>query len=146
MIFGKHINRCYLRYAPLLLIGLLALAAVDYLQLVIPELYQMVINGMNQGYVVVDGAEHALLIGVKQHIAVTRVHAAHLVHALEHGHIYILTQERVMSNFLARCSQNVQKDGPFSQNSALCSPARMSSCCNSASSSSCPAWSSSFWL
>ena len=59
MIFGKHINRYYLRYAPLLLIGLLALAAVDYLQLVIPELYQMVINGMNQGYVVVDGAEHA---------------------------------------------------------------------------------------
>ena len=55
MIFGKHINRYYLRYAPLLLIGLLALGAVDYLQLVIPELYQMVINGMNQGYVVVDG-------------------------------------------------------------------------------------------
>ena len=27
MIFGKHINRYYLRYAPLLLIGLLALAA-----------------------------------------------------------------------------------------------------------------------
>ena len=57
MIFGKHINRYYLRYAPLLLVGLFALGAVDYLQLVIPELYQMVINGMNQGYVVVDGAE-----------------------------------------------------------------------------------------
>ena len=58
MIFGKHINRYYLRYAPLLLIGLFALAAVDYLQLVIPELYRMVINGMNQGYVTVDGVEH----------------------------------------------------------------------------------------
>ena len=58
MIFGKHINRYYLRYAPLLLIGLFALAAVDYLQLVIPELYQMVINGMNQGYVMVDGTRH----------------------------------------------------------------------------------------
>lgn len=57
MIFGKHINRYYLRYAPLLLIGLLALGAVDYLQLVIPELYQMVINGMNQGYVMVDGVQ-----------------------------------------------------------------------------------------
>ena len=55
MIFGKHINRYYLRYAPLLLLGLLALGLVDYLQLVIPELYQMVINGMNQGYVLVDG-------------------------------------------------------------------------------------------
>ena len=58
MIFGKHINRYYLRYAPLLLIGLLALGAVDYLQLVIPELYRMVINGMNQGYVMVDGVRH----------------------------------------------------------------------------------------
>lgn len=57
MIFGKHINRYYLRYAPLLLIGLFALAAVDYLQLVIPELYRMVINGMNQGYVMVDGVK-----------------------------------------------------------------------------------------
>lgn len=59
MIFGKHINRFYLKYAPRLLIGLLALWAVDYLQLVIPEIYQMVINGMNQGYVMVDGVRHA---------------------------------------------------------------------------------------
>ena len=59
MIFGKHINRYYLRYAPLLLIGLLALGAVDYLQLMIPELYRMVINGMNQGVVSVNGAEYA---------------------------------------------------------------------------------------
>ena len=59
MIFGKHINRYYLKYAPLLLLGLFALASVDYLQLKIPELYQMVINGMNQGYVVLDGAQIA---------------------------------------------------------------------------------------
>ena len=59
MIFGKHINRYYLRYAPLLLIGLLALGAVDYLQLMIPELYRMVINGMNQGVVSVNGADYA---------------------------------------------------------------------------------------
>ena len=59
MIFGKHINRYYLRYAPHLLLGLLALWTVDYLQLVIPEIYQMVINGMNQGYVMVDGVEYA---------------------------------------------------------------------------------------
>ena len=59
MIFGKHINRYYLKYAPHLLIGLLALWTVDYLQLMIPELYQMVINGMNQGYVMVDGVQHA---------------------------------------------------------------------------------------
>ena len=56
MIFGKHINRYYLRYAGLLLIGLLALVAVDYLQLIIPNLYQMVINGINDGAVLVNGA------------------------------------------------------------------------------------------
>jgi len=55
VIFGKHINRYYLRYAPMLLFGLLALIAVDYLQLVIPELYQMVIDGMFAGSVTVDG-------------------------------------------------------------------------------------------
>ncbi len=59
MIFGKHINRFYLKYAPNLLLGLFALWAVDYLQLIIPELYQMVINGMNQGYVMVDGVQQA---------------------------------------------------------------------------------------
>ena len=57
MIFGKYINKYYLKYAPHLLLGLFALWAVDYLQLIIPELYRMVINGMNQGYVMVDGVQ-----------------------------------------------------------------------------------------
>ncbi len=55
MVFGKHINRYYLRYSWLLLLGLAALIMVDYFQLKIPELYQMVINGMNHGQVVTDG-------------------------------------------------------------------------------------------
>ena len=55
MIFGKHINRYYLRFSWMLLLGLGALVMVDYLQLEIPELYQMVINGVNQGYVAVGG-------------------------------------------------------------------------------------------
>ena len=59
MIFGKHINRYYLRFLPLLLGGLIALVAVDYLQLLIPNLYQMVINGINDGYVLVDGVQVA---------------------------------------------------------------------------------------
>ena len=59
MIFGKHINRYYRKYAHWLLLGLIALVAVDYLQLVIPNLYQMVINGINQGYVIIDGAKVA---------------------------------------------------------------------------------------
>jgi ATP-binding cassette subfamily B protein len=51
MIFGKHINRYYLRHFPLLLLGVLALVAVDYLQLIIPNLYGMVIAGMDEGVV-----------------------------------------------------------------------------------------------
>ena len=59
MIFGKHINRYYLKYVYLLLIGLAALAMVDYMQLEIPELYRMVINGINTGFVRVDGQSMA---------------------------------------------------------------------------------------
>ncbi len=59
MIFGKHINRYYFKYAGRLLLGLAALILVDYLQLIIPNLYQMVINGMNQGYVMENGAKIA---------------------------------------------------------------------------------------
>ena len=51
MIFGKHINRYYLKYAGWLFFGLLALVTVDFLQLEIPKLYGMVINGINTGYV-----------------------------------------------------------------------------------------------
>lgn len=47
MIFGRHINRYYLRYSPVLLLGLAALVLVDYFQLKIPELYRLVINGAN---------------------------------------------------------------------------------------------------
>lgn len=47
MIFGKHINRYYLRYSPILLLGLAALVMVDILQLKVPELYRLVINGAN---------------------------------------------------------------------------------------------------
>ena len=57
MIFGKHINRYYWRFLPLLLAGLIALIAVDYMQMEIPALYQMVINGVNTGYVNVDGVQ-----------------------------------------------------------------------------------------
>lgn len=55
MIFGKYINKYYIKYGPLLLLGLLALGLVDYMQLVVPRLYQMVVNGMNDGVVMLDG-------------------------------------------------------------------------------------------
>ena len=57
MIFGKHINKYYFKYAHLLILGILALLFVDALQLEIPELYRMVINGVDQGVVVMaDGS------------------------------------------------------------------------------------------
>ena len=57
MIFGKHINKYYIKYASMLLLGLVALIVVDYFQLIIPNIYQMVVNGMNQGFVEVDGVQ-----------------------------------------------------------------------------------------
>ena len=55
MIFGKYINRYYFKNAPVLLLGLLALLMVDYIQLLIPQFYRLVINGVNLGQVVVNG-------------------------------------------------------------------------------------------
>jgi len=55
VIFGKYINRYYLKNAPVLLLGLLALLTVDYIQLLIPQFYRLVINGVNLGQVVVNG-------------------------------------------------------------------------------------------
>ena len=55
MLFGKHINKYYIRYSPLLLLGILALVLIDYMQLIVPELYRTVINGINNGYAVKDG-------------------------------------------------------------------------------------------
>ncbi len=59
MIFGKHINRYYLRYGLWLLLGLAALVVVDYLQLIVPNLYATVINGINDGYVITGGVQYA---------------------------------------------------------------------------------------
>ncbi len=56
MIFGKHINKYYLKYLGWIIMGVLTLGMVDYLQLLIPNIYASVINGINQGFVEVDGA------------------------------------------------------------------------------------------
>ena len=57
MLFGKHINRYYLKYAHWLILGLAALVMVDFLQLEIPKFYRMVIDGMSYGYIVEGGAQ-----------------------------------------------------------------------------------------
>lgn len=59
MIFGKHINRYYFKYAFWLLLGLAALMVVDYAQLMVPALYRLVVNGMNTGLAEIDGVTQA---------------------------------------------------------------------------------------
>ena len=55
MIFGKHINRYYLRHAPALLLGVLTLIVIDYVQLIVPNLYGLVVNGLTSGMTEIDG-------------------------------------------------------------------------------------------
>lgn len=55
MIFGKHINRYYRKYGLILLLGVAALVFVDYFQLLLPELYRIVVNGMNGELVEIGG-------------------------------------------------------------------------------------------
>jgi len=59
LIFGKDINRYYIKFAPRLLLGLITLIVIDYLQLKIPNLYQLVVNGVNDGYIVENGIQTA---------------------------------------------------------------------------------------
>ena len=62
LVFGKHINRYYLKYAPLLILGAAALVLVDYFQLIIPNLYGMLIDGLKTGSVMYRGVETAFTI------------------------------------------------------------------------------------
>ena len=59
MLFGKHVNRYYLKYSPLIILGLVALFFVDSLHLVIPKLYGMIINGIDNGVVKINGVDRA---------------------------------------------------------------------------------------
>ncbi len=47
MLFGKRINKYYLKYLLVLLIGIIALLLVDIAQLKIPEIYSAIIDGLN---------------------------------------------------------------------------------------------------
>ena len=51
MIFGRYINKYYLKYFALYLFGLFALVLVDYAQLIIPKIYRMLLSGINTGYI-----------------------------------------------------------------------------------------------
>lgn len=66
MIFGKHINRYYLRYLHLFILGIAGLVLVDIYQLVIPELFGNLIDGINKNTL----TEAALLKIVKSLIII----------------------------------------------------------------------------
>ena len=55
MLFGRYINRYYLKYLYLLLLAVISLLVVDYAQLEIPRLYNYLINGINEGVVDFNG-------------------------------------------------------------------------------------------
>ncbi|MBO4421861.1 MAG: ABC transporter ATP-binding protein [Clostridia bacterium] len=55
MIFGKYINRYYLKYSWVLLIGIASLVMVDSVQLIVPELYRITLNGIIYGETEING-------------------------------------------------------------------------------------------
>ena len=49
MLFGKYVNKYYLKYAILFIIGIAALIAVDWIQLYIPEYLGEVVDILQNG-------------------------------------------------------------------------------------------------
>ncbi len=49
MLFGKHVNKFYLKYFWFFLFGIIALVLVDYFQLEIPVICRNIINGVQDG-------------------------------------------------------------------------------------------------
>lgn len=55
MLFGKQINRYYLRHLPVLIFGLFALVMVDFIQLKVPEIYGFIVDVLNDQVPAFDG-------------------------------------------------------------------------------------------
>ena len=54
MLFGKHINKFYLKYAHLFLIAIIALVSIDYLSLYIPEFTGQIVDFFDGKSLIVD--------------------------------------------------------------------------------------------
>ncbi|MCR5332918.1 MAG: ABC transporter ATP-binding protein/permease [Bacilli bacterium] len=65
MIFGKHINRYYLRYSYLFIIGILTLIAIDWIQLYIPEYLGQIVDLFTVDYVANEIYKTVLDISLK---------------------------------------------------------------------------------
>ena len=59
MIFGKSINRYYLKNIVFIILGVFALVVEDYLMLQAPRMYRMAVNGLTTGFVTEGGATYA---------------------------------------------------------------------------------------
>ncbi|MBP3919437.1 MAG: ABC transporter ATP-binding protein [Clostridia bacterium] len=58
MLFGKYLNKYYVKHLLALCIGFIALFCVDFAQLKVPEFYRMVVNGlMGEAVVLSDGTQ-----------------------------------------------------------------------------------------
>ena len=51
MLFGRHVNRYYLKYIYLFIAGIITLLVVDYVQLEIPVIYRKVLTAINSGFI-----------------------------------------------------------------------------------------------
>lgn len=56
MVFGKRFRFYYIKFGGWLLLGIISLIVVDFGQLKVPELYRMVVDGLNHGVVDYKGA------------------------------------------------------------------------------------------
>ena len=61
MLFGKHVNKYYLKYAILFILGIAALIGVDYIQLFIPEYLAQVVDILLYGGYKADIMTYGLL-------------------------------------------------------------------------------------
>ena len=55
MVFGKYVNKYYLKHFFALFVGILALIAVDYFQLKVPEFYNYMVTGLEKGVIEIAG-------------------------------------------------------------------------------------------
>lgn len=54
MVFGKNINKYYIKYILMFVLGIIALIAVDYFQLLIPDIFGEIIDALNTNTLTLD--------------------------------------------------------------------------------------------
>lgn len=54
MLFGKYVNKYYLKYGLIMLVGIAALLAVDYFQLLVPDIVGNIVDGLENETLIKD--------------------------------------------------------------------------------------------